>query len=42
MNAVKASSMTPDEKRATLDRLQKLRIRIADTMRGVLDKTAPQ
>jgi hypothetical protein len=42
MNAVKASSMTPDEKRATLDRLQRLRIKIADTMRGVLDKTAPQ
>jgi hypothetical protein len=42
MNAVKASSMTPDEKRATLDRLQKLRIKIADTMRNVLDKTAPQ
>jgi hypothetical protein len=42
MNAVKASNMTPDEKRAALDRLQKLRIRIAGTMRNVLDKTAPQ
>jgi hypothetical protein len=42
MNAVKASSMSPDEKRAALDRLQKLRIKIADTMRNVLDKTAPQ
>jgi len=42
MNAVKASNMTPDEKRAALDRLQKLRIKIADTMRNVLDKTAPQ
>jgi polyhydroxyalkanoate synthesis regulator phasin len=42
MNAVKASAMTPDEKRATLDNLQRLRIKIADTMRGVLDKTAPQ
>ena len=42
MNAVKASNMSPDEKRATLDRLQKIRIKIADTMRGVLDKTAPQ
>ena len=42
MNAVKASSMTPDEKRAALDKLQRLRIKIADTMRNVLDKTAPQ
>ena len=42
MNAVKASAMTPDEKRAALDKLQRLRIKIADTMRGVLDKTAPQ
>jgi len=42
MNAVKASAMTPDEKRATLDKLQRLRIKIADTMRNVLDKTAPQ
>jgi polyhydroxyalkanoate synthesis regulator phasin len=42
MNAVKASNMTPDEKRAALDNLQKLRIKIAGTMRNVLDKTAPQ
>ena len=42
MNAVKASSMSPEEKRATLDRLQKLRIQIASSMRNVLDKTAPQ
>jgi hypothetical protein len=42
MNAVKASNMTPDEKRATLDRLQRLRIKIADTMRNVLDKTIPR
>lgn len=35
-NAVKASSLSPDQKREQLDRLQALRIRIASTVRGAL------
>ena len=35
-NAIKASSLTPDQKREQLDRLQALRIRIASTVRGAL------
>lgn len=35
-NAIKASSMTPDEKRKALDGLQQLRIQIAASVRGVL------
>jgi hypothetical protein len=36
VNAVKASSMAPDEKRERLDRLQQLRIRLASSVRGAL------
>ena len=35
-NAIKASNMTPDEKRKALDDLQQLRIRIASSVREVL------
>jgi len=35
-NAIKASSLSPDQKREQLDRLQALRIRIASTVRGAL------
>ena len=36
VNAIKASSMTPDEKRERLTALQDLRIRLAASVRGVL------
>lgn len=36
INAIKASSMTADEKRERLDALQDLRIRLATSVRGVL------
>jgi hypothetical protein len=36
VNAVKASSMSPDEKRESLDRLQQLRIALAASVRGAL------
>ena len=36
VNAIKASSMTPDEKRERLTALQDLRIRLATSVRGVL------
>jgi hypothetical protein len=36
INAVKASSMSPDEKRESLDRLQQLRINLAASVRGAL------
>ena len=36
MNAIKASSMTPSEKREQLDKLQDLRIKIAASVRGLL------
>jgi hypothetical protein len=36
VNAIKASSMTADEKRERLDALQDLRIRLATSVRGVL------
>jgi hypothetical protein len=36
INAIKASSMPPDEKRERLDALQDLRIRLATSVRGVL------
>ena len=42
MNAVKASNMPPEEKRAQLDKLQKIRIMIAQSVREVLDKTTRQ
>jgi hypothetical protein len=42
MNAVKASNMSPEEKRAQLDKLQKIRIMIAQSVREVLDKTTRQ
>jgi len=40
--AIKASSLTPDEKRARLDEIQKMRIQIASNVRGVYEKTTPQ
>jgi len=36
MNAIKASSLTPDKKREELDKLQKLRIKLAESTRGYL------
>jgi len=42
MNAVKASNMPPEEKREQLDKLQKIRIMIAQSVREVLDKTTRQ
>jgi hypothetical protein len=42
MNAVKASNMSAAEKREQLDKLQKIRIMIAQSVRGVLDKTTRQ
>ena len=42
INAVKASSLSPEQKREQLDKLQAIRIKIASSMRGVLDKTTPQ
>lgn len=39
MNAVKASNLPPDQKRAKLDELQALRIKIATNIREVFDKT---
>jgi len=36
INAVKASNMSPDEKRESLDRLQQLRINLAASVRGAL------
>lgn len=41
MNAIKASGMTPDKKREMLDKMQALRIKIAESIRGMLDKTTP-
>jgi hypothetical protein len=38
-NAIKASTMTPQEKRTKLDEMRQLKIKIANTMRGVFDKT---
>jgi len=42
MNAVKASNMSAAEKREQLDKLQKIRIMIAQSVREVLDKTTRQ
>jgi polyhydroxyalkanoate synthesis regulator phasin len=36
MNAIKASNMTPDKKREELDKLQQLRIKLAESTRGYL------
>ena len=36
MNAIKASDMTPDKKREELDKLQQLRIKLAQSARGYL------
>ena len=40
--AIKASSLTPDEKSARLDEIQKMRIQIASNVRGVYEKTTPR
>ena len=40
--AIKASGLTPDEKRARLDEIQKMRIQIASNVRGVYEKTTPR
>jgi hypothetical protein len=37
-NAIKASNMPPDEKRAKLDQMRELKIKIATSMKGVFDK----
>ena len=42
MNAVKASNLSPDQKRAKLDELQALRIKIATNIREVFDRTTLQ
>jgi len=36
MNAIKASNLTPDKKREELDKLQQLRIKLAESARGYL------
>lgn len=36
MNAIKASNLSPDKKREELDKLQKLRIKLAESTRGYL------
>jgi hypothetical protein len=41
MNAVKASNLPPDQKRAKLDELQALRIKIATNIREAFDRTTP-
>ena len=38
-NAIKASSMAPEEKRAKLNEMRQLKIKIANIMQGVFDKT---
>jgi hypothetical protein len=40
--AINASSLSPDEKRERLDRLRDLKIRIAQNVRGALERTKPQ
>ena len=42
MNAIRASSMSPDEKREQLDKMQRLRIKLAAVGREVLGKTTPR
>lgn len=42
MNAIRASSMSPDEKREQLDKMQRLRIKLAEVGREVLGKTTPR
>jgi hypothetical protein len=42
MNAIRASSMTPDQKREKLDKLRELQIKLATTTREAFDKTTPQ
>jgi len=42
MNAIRASSMTPDQKREKLDKLRALQIKLATNTREVFDKTTPQ
>lgn len=39
MSAVKASGLSPEQKREQLDKLQAIRIKLASGMRGALDKT---
>jgi len=38
-NAIKASNMAPEEKRAKLNEMRQIKIKIANTMHGVFDKT---
>lgn len=38
-NAIKASNMAPEEKRAKLNEMRQIKIKIANTMQGVFDKT---
>ena len=38
-NAIKASNMAPEEKRTKLNEMRQLKIKIANTMQGVFDKT---
>ena len=40
--AVRASNLSPEQKRERLDEIRKIKIRYADTMRGAVDKTIPQ
>ena len=39
INAVKASNLTPEQKRVQLDKLQAMRINVASSLREALDKT---
>jgi glucose-6-phosphate dehydrogenase assembly protein OpcA len=40
--AIRASSLTPEQKRQQLDEIRKVKIRYAETMRVAVDKTIPQ
>jgi hypothetical protein len=40
--AIRASNLTPEQKRERLDEIRKIKIRYADTMRGAVDRTVPQ
>ena len=40
--AIRASNLTPEQKRQQLDEVRKIKIRYAETMRAAVDKTIPQ
>lgn len=40
--AIRASNLSPEQKRERLDEIRKIKIKYAETMRGAVDKTIPQ